>query len=113
MQEIKDLHKPFKEFLKKNNILYIYTNWNNHNRQGDEGHPDFIIPVKDSKTLYIEFKTKEKYFSTFFGLSGNQRKWQKYLFDNKHLYLLTYNLDEAKISVVAYISEVKDEKINS
>jgi hypothetical protein len=107
MSEKTDLHNPFKDWLEAKNLKYTRKNWNNHNRQADDGFPDFSIPIRDAMTLYVEFKTKEKFFTAINGLSPKQIKWRDYLQDKNHRYLLTYKLTDAFDFVNFYIGENK------
>jgi len=95
MSEKTDLHDPFIKYLKREKLMFTRKNWNNHNRQVDDGFPDFSIPIDFGITLYIEFKTKEKFYSKNYGLSKKQIEWKHYLKSNGHEYLVTCDLDIA------------------
>ena len=103
MDEIKDLHKPFKEYLKKRKIKYSYKNWNNNKREGDEGIPDFVCFLKHGIVVNIEFKTVEKYNTKLWGLREKQVEWMDYLTSNNHKYLLTFSFEEAIKFVEMYM----------
>jgi hypothetical protein len=113
MSEKTELHNSFIKYLKSKGLKFIRKNWNNHNRQVDDGYPDFIIFLNRGFTIFIEFKTKEKYLTKDHGLSKKQIEWKYYLEHNGHKYFLTYKLEDA-ISFVEFIFELyikeKDKK---
>lgn len=95
IDEIQDLHKPFATWLKDHKIKYSKKNWNNHKRQGDEGIPDFIISIYRGKTIYIEFKTPEKYNLKEHGLSLKQQEWRVYLVERDHFWFICTSVQQA------------------
>lgn len=95
MSEKTELHDHFNIFLKSRKLLYTRRNWNNKYNQRDDGFPDYSIPINNGRTLYIEFKTTEKFKTKYNGLKLNQIKWKVYLEHNGHKYLVTDNLEIA------------------
>jgi Holliday junction resolvase-like predicted endonuclease len=109
MSEKTELHDPFIKYLKSKGLKFIRKNWNNHNRQGDDGHPDFIIFLNMGTTLFIEFKTQRKYSSKDNGLSKKQIEWEEYLARKLHNYLLTYKVAFAINFVEIFLRNKEDE----
>lgn len=95
MSEKTELHDPFIKYLKKKKLKFIRKNWNNHNRQVDDGHPDFIIFADYARVICIEFKTIKKFYTKDNGLNKKQLEWEKYLWNNGHCYAIAHDLEEA------------------
>ena len=103
MSEKTELHDPFIKYLKNKGLRFTRKNWNNHNRQVDDGFPDFQIFLKYFP-VFIEFKTKEKYKIKYFGLSKKQLKWREYFHVKGYAYLITYELDKA----IKFVEEIEE-----
>ena len=109
MSEKKELHDPFIKYLKSKNLKFIRKNWNNKNRQVDDGYPDFIIFLNEGITLFVEFKTWEKYNLKNNGLNDKQIEWEEYLTRKLHNYLLTYKVIFAINFVEIFLRNKEDE----
>lgn len=75
------------ELLKKLGIKFQRKVWKNNKREVSDGIPDYIIPIDNGKTIWIEWKSIGKTNN----LNDKQKDWQQYLITNRHDYYIVDN----------------------